>query len=35
MLAKLTLEQKIDLIGGKDTMFIKAHPAIGLPRLKM
>ena len=35
MIAKLTLEQKIDLLGGEDGMFIKAQPAIGLPRLKM
>jgi beta-glucosidase len=35
MLAKLTLEQKIDLIGGEDWMFIRATPEIGLPRLKM
>jgi beta-glucosidase len=35
MLAKLTIEQKIDLIGGVDGMFTHAAPAIGLPRLKM
>jgi beta-glucosidase len=35
MLGKLTLEQKIDLIGGENDMFIKAQPAIGFPRLKM
>jgi beta-glucosidase len=36
MLGKLTLEQKIDLIGGDEgNMFIKAQPAIGLQRLKM
>jgi beta-glucosidase len=35
MLAKLTLEQKIELIGGVDSMFTNAIPAIGLPRLKM
>jgi beta-glucosidase len=35
MLGKLTLEQKIDLIGGENEMFIRAEPAIGLPRLKM
>jgi len=35
MLAKLTLEQKIDLIGGEEWMFIRAVPEIGLPRLKM
>src|ERR1017187_10826213 len=35
MVAKLTLEQKIELIGGVDGMFTNAAPAIGLPRLKM
>ena len=35
MLANLTLEQKIELIGGVDSMFTHAEPAIGLPRLKM
>ncbi|MGH9431638.1 MAG: glycoside hydrolase family 3 C-terminal domain-containing protein [Terriglobia bacterium] len=35
MLSKLTLEQKIELIGGVDEMFTHAIPQIGLPRLKM
>ena len=35
LLAKLTLEQKIQLIGGVDSMFTYAEPAIGLPRFKM
>jgi len=35
MLAKLTLAQKIRLIGGLDGMFTHAMPEIGLPRLKM
>ena len=35
MVAKLTLEQKIELLGGVDDMFTHAHPAIDLPRLKM
>jgi beta-glucosidase len=35
MLAKLTLEEKIKLIGGVDGMFTHAMPQIGLPRLKM
>ena len=35
LLAKLTLEQKIKLIGGVDGMFTYAMPQIGLPRLKM
>jgi beta-glucosidase len=33
--AKLTLEQKIELIGGVDGMFTNAIPSIGLPRFKM
>ena len=35
MLGKLSLEQKIDLIGGVDGMFTREMPAINLPRLKM
>ena len=35
MLAKLTVEQKIDLIGGVDDFFIRAMPEIGLPKIKM
>ncbi len=35
MLHKLTLEQKIILIGGEDGMFTRALPSIGFPRLKM
>jgi beta-glucosidase len=35
LLAKLTLEQKIQLLGGVDMMFTQAMPSIGLPRFKM
>ena len=35
MVAKLSLEQKIELLGGVDSMFTHAAPSIGLPRLKM
>jgi beta-glucosidase len=35
MLAKLTLEEKIDLIGGVDGFYVRASEKIGLPRLKM
>jgi beta-glucosidase len=35
MLAKMTLEQKLELIGGEEDMFIRAVPAAGFPRLKM
>jgi beta-glucosidase len=35
MLKKLTLEQKIRLLGGVDSMFTQAEPAINLPRIKM
>ncbi len=35
MLSKLTLEQKIRLLGGVDSMFTQAEPAINLPRFKM
>jgi beta-glucosidase len=35
LLSKLTLEQKIELIGGVNEMFTNAIPSIGLPRFKM
>ena len=35
MVHELTLEQKIALIGGEDSMFIRSEPSIGFPRLKM
>jgi beta-glucosidase len=35
LLSKLTLEEKIKLIGGVDDMYTYAMPSIGLPRLKM
>ena len=35
MLAKLTLEQKIELLGGVDSMYTHSEAAIGLPRFKM
>jgi len=35
MLKHLTLEEKIDLIGGQDDFYIRANQQIGLPRLKM
>jgi len=35
LLARLTLEQKIELLGGVDHMFTQSVPAIDLPRLKM
>jgi beta-glucosidase len=35
LLAKLTLDEKIKLLGGVDSMFTQAIPSIGLPRFKM
>lgn len=35
MLSKLTLKQKLQLIGGVDTFYIRAEPSVGFPRLKM
>src|SRR5215472_9986744 len=35
LLKQLTLEEKIDLLGGVDDFYIRAIPKIGLPRLKM
>ncbi len=35
ILANLTLDQKIELIGGTDSMYTQAIPSVGLPRFKM
>ena len=35
MLAKLTLEEKIKLLGGVNNMYTQAIPSIDLPRFKM
>jgi beta-glucosidase len=35
LLAKLTLEEKIKLLGGVDSMYTQTVPSIGLPRFKM
>ena len=35
ILSRMTLEEKIDLIGGVDGFYIRAIPRVGLPRLKM
>ncbi len=35
IVAKLTLEQKIELLGGVDNMFTRPMPSIALPRFKM
>jgi beta-glucosidase len=35
LMARMTIEQKLDLIGGVDDMFIRSLPAVGWPRLKM
>lgn len=35
MLRQLTLPEKIELLGGEASMFIRAEPKIGLPQLKM
>jgi beta-glucosidase len=35
LLKQLTLEDKIDILGGVDEFYIRANPRIGLPRLKM
>ncbi len=35
LLAKLTLDEKIKLLGGVDGMFTQPIPSIGLPRFKM
>jgi len=35
MISKLTLEDKIELLGGVDNMFTRPMPSIGLPQFKM
>jgi beta-glucosidase len=35
LLKQLTLEEKIDLLGGVDDFFVRAVPRLNLPRLKM
>lgn len=35
MIEKLTLEQKINLLAGQDSVFSRAEPAVNFPRLKM
>ena len=35
ILAKMTIEQKIDLLGGTDGFFVRAMPDLGVPRLRM
>lgn len=35
ILGKMTLEEKIDLLGGVDDFFVRAVPSAGLPKLKM
>src|SRR5579863_2621213 len=35
ILSKMTLEQKLDMIGGQDDFYIRAYPELGLPRLRM
>jgi beta-glucosidase len=35
ILSKMTLDQKIDMLGGQDDFYIRAYPDLGLPRLRM
>jgi beta-glucosidase len=35
ILAKMTLEEKIDYIGGVDGFYVRAMPALGIPALRM
>src|SRR5580704_9169603 len=35
ILSKMTLDQKIDMLGGQDDFYIRAYPGLGLPRLRM
>ena len=35
ILSKMTLDQKIDMLGGQDDFYIRPYPDLGLPRLRM
>jgi len=35
ILIRMTLEEKIDMLGGVDGFFVRGFPRLGLPRLKM
>src|SRR5947209_9957678 len=35
ILARMTLEEKIDMLGGVDGFFVRGYERLGLPRLKM
>jgi beta-glucosidase len=35
ILAKMSLEEKIDYLGGTDGFFVRALPELGVPRLRM
>ncbi len=35
ILSRMTLEEKIDMIGGVDSFYIRAYPQLGLPRFRM
>jgi beta-glucosidase len=35
ILSRMSLDQKIDLIGGQDEFYIRAYPELGWPRLRM
>ncbi|HEY0702393.1 MAG TPA: glycoside hydrolase family 3 C-terminal domain-containing protein [Candidatus Acidoferrales bacterium] len=35
ILSRMTLDQKIDLLGGQDDFYVRAYPALGWPRLRM
>jgi beta-glucosidase len=35
ILSQMTLEEKIDMLGGVDSFFVRELPRVGLPRLKM
>jgi beta-glucosidase len=35
ILGRMTLEEKIDMLGGVDSFYVRGFPRLGLPRLKM
>ena len=35
ILSKMTLEEKVAMVGGQDDFYIRAYPRLGLPRIRM
>jgi beta-glucosidase len=35
IVAKMTLEQKVAMVGGVDSFYVRGYPELGVPRVKM